>query len=209
MLTLFTAGLIISGLEWMSNRYAHKTLAQSTRTKGEIHWVGLIFAVGCVILSRSLQFTPGYIYGILGAIYLLPRITDKTKSGKRAAIVQSSIFISGLCLWGLSAILPVTLAWLEPIFLTIFLIALHGVFFELFPISVFDGGDLWNWKKEIWFFFFTIVFFCFYHFSLNPDGPDIQALQQNGVQILLLAMVIFGFVTLVLWFLLPYRFRHK
>ncbi len=108
-----------------------------------------------------------------------------------------------------AARLAATLAWLEPIFLMIFLIALQGVFFGLFPISVFDGSDLWNWKKEIWFFFFTIVFFCFYHFSLNPDGPDIQAFQQNRVQILLLAMAIFGFSTLILWFLFPYRFRNK
>lgn len=32
----------------------------------------------------------------------------------------------------------------------------------------------------MWFVFFSLVFFCFYHFLLNPNTSDVQALQQNA-----------------------------
>jgi len=39
---------------------------------------------------------------------------------------------------------------LEAVFLTIFLISLQGVFFELFPLSITDGGDIASWKRGVW-----------------------------------------------------------
>ncbi|HUV16216.1 MAG TPA: hypothetical protein VMW28_06615, partial [Pelolinea sp.] len=207
ILTLLLAGLIISGLEWASDRYAHQKLARSILISWKVQWTGLFFAVGCVLISRWMNFTPGYLYGILGVIYLLPKISGREKSGKRAAIVQAAIFLGGLFFWGTSHVLPDALRWLEPVFLTIFLIGLQGVLFELIPMDFFDGGDLWKWNKSLWLLFFSVVFFCFFHVMLNPNASDIQALQQNGVKTLLLVMGIFGFLTFLLWF--AFKFQVK
>jgi len=38
---------------------------------------------------------------------------------------------------------------------------------------------------------------------------DVQALQQNGVQTLLILIVFFGLVTLTLWLLFPFRLGRK
>jgi hypothetical protein len=57
--------------------------------------------------------------------------------------------------------------------------------------------------------FFAVVFFCFYHFLLNPNASDIQALQQNGVQTLLILIGFFGLATSTLWLLFPYRLGRK
>jgi len=57
--------------------------------------------------------------------------------------------------------------------------------------------------------FFSIVFFCFYHFLLNPNASDVQALQQSGVQTLLILIVVFGLATLILWLLFPFRLGRK
>ncbi|MGB5933304.1 MAG: hypothetical protein WBH57_09590 [Anaerolineae bacterium] len=56
---------------------------------------------------------------------------------------------------------------------------------------------------------FSIVFFCFYHFLLNPNASDVQALQQNGVQTLLILIVVFGLTTFILWLLFPFRLGRK
>ena len=178
-------------------------------TESKIQWIGMVFAVACVILSRALDFKPGYLYGIVGTIYLMPKLTDDIKSGKRATFVLMTIFVGGLILWIATVFLTGFLAELEPIFLTIFMIGLQDVFFELFPLVVTDGGDIWSWKKGVWFACFSIVFFCFYHFVLNPHASDVQALQQNGVQTLLVLIAIFGLATLVLWLLLPFRLGRK
>jgi len=88
---------------------------------------------------------------------------------------------------------------MEPYFLTAFIISLQGVLFELIPLDIFDGSDLWRWRKGIWILFFSIVFFLFFHLMLNPSGSDIQALQQNSVQTLITVMAVFGLVTLIAW----------
>ncbi len=207
--TLFISAVVMSGLEVGSELCAHRRWAPATKTEYQIQWIGLALAAACVILSRCLRFVPGYLYGIVGAIYLTPKLTELSHSAKRAIAVLSALFTGSFILWIASAFLPAALAELEPILLTIFLIGLQGVFFQMFPLAVTDGGDIWSWKRGIWFVFFVAVFFCFYHFILNPGASDVQALQQNGVQTLLLLIVVFGLATFILWLLLPFRLERR
>ncbi len=209
LMTLFISAVVVSGLELGSDLYAHGRWAPTIKVESKIQWIGIAIAVACVILSRALDFKPGYLYGIVGAIYLLPKLADITNSGKRAIFVLLSVFAGALILWIATAFLPAALAELEPLFLTIFLISLQGVFFELFPLAVTDGGNIWSWRRGVWFAFFSVVFFCFYHFLLNPTASDVQALQQNGVQTLLISIVVFGLFTLLLWLLFPFRLERK
>jgi hypothetical protein len=209
ILTLFTAAIIVSGLEWISDLYAHRRWARTTTLKYKIQWSGLFIALVCVIFSRALDFRPGYLYGIIGAIYIMPRLEHTDRSGKRSVLVMLAIFLAGIIMWVFASILPITLVEFEPVLLTIFLISLQGVFFQLFPFTITDGGDIWKWKKGLWFVIFLGVFFCFYHFLLNPNSSDVQALQQNGVQILLLMILVFGAITLALWLLFPFRLNRK
>jgi hypothetical protein len=146
---------------------------------------------------------------MVGAIYLTPKLTELAHSAKRAIVVLLVLFTGSLLLWIASAFLPAALAELEPLLLTIFLIGLQGVFFQMFPLAVTDGGEIWSWKRGIWFVLFVAVFFCFYHFVLNPHASDVEALQQNGVQTLLLLIVVFGLATFFLWLLLPFRLERR
>ncbi|MGD8554112.1 MAG: hypothetical protein PVJ07_05255 [Anaerolineales bacterium] len=209
VITVLISGVIVSLLKLGSDVFARRRWAASTRAESKIQWVGIAIAVACVLLSRAMSFKPGYLYGIAGALYLTPRLSDIRSSGKRATVVLGSVFVGGLVLWVAVALLPDSLVDLEPILLTVFLMALQEVFFELFPLALTEGGDIWSWRKGVWVAGFTTVFFCFYHFLLNPNASDVQALQQNGVQTLLILIGVFGLATLLLWLLLPFRLRRK
>lgn len=208
VLTLFAAGLVVSGLEWITDHYSHRKFVKTAVPRGDIHTMGILLGIGSVLFSRLMHFTPGYIFGIVGIIYLLPDIEGKKESGQRALLVLATLFIGGLLLWLLTAFLPEKLLWMEPFMLTAFLISLQGVLFELIPLDIFDGSALWKWRKGVWFLFFALVFFCFFHFMLNPAGSDMQALQQNSVKTLMIVMAVFGLVTLVAWLLFSKR-RNK
>ncbi len=208
LITLFVSAAAVSGLELGSDLYAHRRWAPTIKTRSKVQWLGIAVALGCVILSRTLDFQPGYLYGIVGATYVMPSLIGVTESGKRAALVLLAVFAGAVILWVATVFLPVALAELEPIFLTAFLIGLQGVFFALIPLAFTDGGDIWGWRKGVWFAFFSVVFFCFYHFLLNPNASDVQALQQNGVQTLFVLLVVFGLATAILWALFPFRLRR-
>jgi Kef-type K+ transport system membrane component KefB len=76
-------------------------------------------------------------------------------------------------------------------------------------LTITGGGDIWRWRKGVWGIIFSIIFFCFYHFLLNPSASDVQALQQNGVQTLLVLFLIFGLSTFFLWLFFPIRLKDK
>lgn len=209
LITLFVSGVAASGLELGSDLYAHRRWAPTIKTEGKVQWVGIAIAAACVILSRALDFKPGYLYGIVGAIYVMPRLSGVRKSGKSALLVLLTVFAGGLILWLATAFLPPALTEIEPLFLTVFVIILEGVFFALIPLAFTDGGHIWDWCKSVWFVFFAVVFFGFYHFLLNPNASDVRALQQNGVQTVLMLTVVFGFATIILWMLFPLRLRGK
>ncbi len=208
LVTLVVAAAMVSGLELGSDLYAHRRWAPRMETESKVQWLGIVVALGCVALSRGLDFRPGYLYGIVGAIYVLPELARVSEQGKRVGLVLLSVLGGGLILWAASALLAPALAELEPIFLTAFLIALEGVFFALIPVAFTDGGHLWAWRKSLWFTFFFVVLFCFYHFLLNPQASNVQALQQNGVRTLLVLIAVFGGATLLLWILFPFRLRR-
>jgi len=207
--TLFVSAVLVSALEWGADLYAYRRWMPTLEIESKVQWVGMLIAVVCVIVSRVLEFQPGYLYGIVGTLYLLPEISGVVKAGKRALFVLGLTFLGGLALWIATAFLPGALGELEPIFMTVFLLSLQGVFFQLFPLALNDGSDIWSWKRGIWLGFFVLVAFCFHHFVLNPNGSEVQALQQNGVQTLLLLIGIFGGATLALWLLFPFRLGRQ
>ncbi|NIM94969.1 MAG: hypothetical protein GTO18_14810 [Anaerolineales bacterium] len=209
LITIFVSALIVSAFELASDFFTRRYWTPAARIQGKVQWIGIFIAIACVFLSRALEFKPGYLYGIVGAFILIPKLIDTPRSGKRAFIVLLTILLGAFIFWLGTLLLPTSLIDLEPVFLTIFLLGLQGVFFQLFPLNVTEGGDIWKWRRSVWFISFAVVFFCFYHFLLNPNASDVQALQQNGVQTLMILIVIFGITTLVLWLLFPFRLRHR
>jgi hypothetical protein len=208
-ITLFIAAVAVGALELGTDLYVRRRLAPTVGVQSKIHWIGIPIALGCVILSRALAFKPGYLLGIVGALYLMPDLSGAARAGRRALVVLMTLFVAGVTLWLASPLVAAALADLEPLFLTIFLMTLQGVFFALLPLPFADGADIWGWRKGLWLAFFGVVLFLFHHVVLNPDGSDVQALRQNGVQTLLLLIGVFGLATLVLWLLFPFRLSRR
>jgi parallel beta-helix repeat protein len=199
ILSLFLTGLLVNSIEWISDWLVRRRLLKEVKLIAQVRWVGLLAAMASVIFSRLVSFTPGYILGTFGTIFLLPDLTDGDKNGKRSTVILTALFACGALFWILSHFLAGFAPWIEPLFLNIFTISVQGVLFELLPLSVCEGRNIWNWNKVLWFTLFGVSVFTFLHTFLNPDAPDLQALQQNGVQVLLVAMAAYGLATLILW----------
>ena len=81
-----------------------------------------------------------------------------------------TLFVAGVALWLATSLLPGALVELEPLFLTVFLMTLQGVFFALLPLPVTDGGEIWGWRKGLWLGFFLWV--CY---SSSSRAPGVRS----------------------------------
>lgn len=203
-LSLLAAAFVLNGLELGVDLQVRRILVPDTIVTYKTQWIGILIAIGCVIISRAMDFQPGYLYGIVGAMYILPNLTEPVKSGKRALFILLSLLFCGFFAWLISSLAVKISPSLEALLLTIFIISLQEVFFSLVPISFLHGGEIWKWRKLYWIVLSTSVFFLFYHLILNPGFEDVEFLRQNSVQTILVLYIIFGTVTLALWYFFPF-----
>lgn len=207
-LALLLAAIGIGGIHMGSDSFLRRRWGTDAHTHYLTFWSGIWVVMGCVIISRAVNFQPGYLYGSMGALTILPALTDSTKAGRRSLIALLAVLVGALLAWLVSPVAARASADLGALLLTLFITGLQGVFFALIPLSVTDGGDIWRWRKLNWGVFTSVVFFLFYHFILNPESADVRFLQQNGVQTVLVLYGIFGTATLLLWLLFPVRLRR-
>lgn len=186
----------------------------------KIHPVGILVAILCVLASRSTEFLPGYLFGVMGGLALAPGAI----SHSRQALISGSglvvALIVGLAAWVLTiplgfllgaaaSFLPlqVVLVAVQSILLLVFLVALENAFFELLPLAVTAGADIFSWNKIVWFLAFVPVFFLFYHILLNPDGAFFAGIANPNSILILVLLVAYGLLTLGTW--LFFRLRRK
>jgi len=189
--SLFVAGLIFDGIETGADWLAHRRFLAGKIETVNVRLLGLVFCILSVVISRLADFAPGYLYGIVGAIYLLPEVESRQGQGWRAFITILAAFLMALACWGLSGLAMLQAPALESLLLTIFLVGLQYVLFTLFPLDVFEGYRLWQWKRWLWFALFAVVAFTAYHLLLNPSNDLVQALEKNSVQTLLILLGLF------------------
>ncbi len=206
---IFISGLLVSGLELGGDWLARRHLDPQQKVTATAQWFGMVLAVGSVILSRAMRFTPGYVYGIVGVLALLPEVEERVKAGKRGLIVIATVLVGALAAWLLSPLFTHRAPDVEAFLLTVFLIGLQYAFFGLLPLSMVEGGDIWKWNKVVWAVAFGLVTFGNQHFIFNPSSSSVQMLRENGVQTLLLLVIVFGLLTFGLWLAFPFRLRKK
>ena len=161
--------------------------------------LGLAMAIGAVIVSRALDFQPGYIYGIVGALAVLPELASDRDAGRRALHVLGALLVVGLLAWLLEPAAERLSRDLAALLQTVFVVSLQSVFFALPPLAITDGGDLYTWNRRVWGACALGVGFLFFHIVMNPGFEDVQLLQANTVFSILVLYAMSGVVTLSLW----------
>ncbi len=71
---------ITGGAVVLADFAVRRRLAQATKFEYQIQWLGILIAIGCVLLSRAMEFQPGYIYGVVGVLTLMPSLEGIRKN---------------------------------------------------------------------------------------------------------------------------------
>lgn len=145
--------------------------------------VALLLAFGCVLLSRALDFQPGYLYGLLFAYHLQGRWT--TRDDGLATLAGFSIVLAmGFVGW---ALMPMTHAlaaggawWalvVDTVAVGLTVVGIEAVVLGMLPFTFTPGLALWTWSRTA---FVALYGTGFVAFVALLSGQDRSLLVGSG-----------------------------
>ena len=182
----------------------------------KLYPAALLVAVGCVVASRVAGFSPGYLYGFVGAMAFLTAAKPSVACRGRMVLIASvSLLALSVGVWFLAVPLSAAaegggwlLQLLQGTAVAIFVAGLESVFFGLIPLNFMDGETLLRWRKVIWLVLFATVGFMFWHVLLNKDSQYGAAFAGQSTRVMLTLLAVFTGLTLVTYFYFRSRRPH-
>ena len=217
-LYLFCAMTITVALVSLAEDAARWWVARQWRVSASVEPQGtrLGLAILAVVISRILGLAPGIVFGshgrlqvpagrrfsrrqeqwlVLGGVlsilglglgfWIVTYLTD--------TISATMLFLQGITpLWGV-------LMGLQNLYLLIFIVALQTAFFQMIPLGVTCGGEIYRWNRLLWAILFACMTFVLAHTQLNPGEAALDIFNQVEIQILTSGLALLVLTTLSIW----------
>ena len=136
-------------------------------------WWTLGVAVICVVISRLMQFEPGYLYGLIVAIVFTTALTVRNEG--------IGVWLASGWLLALSIIAWLLLGWtraaggdtwlslfLETVLATFVVAGIETLVIGLLPMRFLPGDPLFGWKRTAWFPLFAAAVFAYLMIIIDP-----------------------------------------
>jgi hypothetical protein len=211
------------GLISLAGDVAQRQVARIWRRTSRfgVYPANLTIAIFTTAFSRLTHLTPGIMFGTPGGVDVdkgddQPRFRDAVL----ALTTLSVIFVFGVLGWGITEVLRAAgdktlsgsqLEFSAPLAqlglalgLALFVVAIETAFFEMVPMSMTMGTQIFRWNPIVWVAGFLPVFFVFSHTLLNPEGKYLQAFEETPVVMLTIGAVILLMLLIGLWALFKF-----
>lgn len=177
------------------------------RARFQLFPIALAFGVACVLLTRCMDFHPGYLYGFVTGLSLLGIEAETPR--RRALLVLAGVgalLAASLVAWGLAV--PVGrlaegglagASVLYGVLVAIFVAGLEGLLFTLVPLTFMDGSNVMAWSRAVWGLTFGLVAWLFFHVLINPGSAYVEALSSKNVLLMVGTLAAYGSLTLGTW----------
>lgn len=133
----------------------------------EVKPLTLILTVVGVVVSRLLDFSPGFLIGLLLGMALVGK-RSKADEAKSTLVQTGVVFVMALLAWTAYSILSVTTVpdtfGSTLVFDTLVAITTEGMtalFIGLLPLKFLDGQGIFNYSKVLWAAVYAVVAFAF------------------------------------------------
>jgi len=174
----------------------------------KVYGLALAIAAVCVLISRVVDFQPGFLYGFVASYTLLARAApDRRQSGQIVFLPAVGLLAFSVIAWLL--VIPLREVsegsdtwWVvlpEGAAVAVFVAGLQGVFFNMIPLTFFDGAKMAEWNRWVWFALFGVAGFLFWHVLLNKEGAYLGALPDKRVITALSLLSFYSVVSLTTW----------
>ena len=179
-----------------------------------LFWTAVLVAIIAVVVSRSVTFQPGLVYGfVASAVIVAPMALAKRQDATLVLVPAFGLLVVSVLAWLLLAPVRVAAAdgsWLpalaETILAMIVIAGLEGLVVTMIPLRFMDGAAVLGWSRLAWALTFGTVVFLWWQLLLNQNKAYGAAFEQTNVQVVLATLGVFMLTTGVLWSY--FRFRR-
>ncbi len=179
----------------------------------------LLLTFVAVLVSRTINFLPGFIVALFLSESIFNATTDTAKPQQRAALRDLLTLLAVIVAAWLLAV-PVDLllgnlltqtnnataqtaaaggGLLESLILTIYIVALEHAFFELLPARFTFGSRVFDRSRVVWGAGFAAVTFALLMTAINPTLSGVEVFRLPAVIVIGLLLLIASAVALGAW----------
>lgn len=185
-----------------------------------IYPANLSLAVVSTAISRFTGFTPGIMFGTPGGVDI--DMNDETRFREMLMSLVTLIVVLGFGLGGFALVwfirsqgdselsgrtlsIAAPVAQLAIVFgMALFVIAIETAFFEMIPLSLTMGSQIFRWNPLLWGVMFGGVYFLASHTIFSPDSEYLSAFGETPVLLLTGAAIIIAAILVWFWVLFRY-----
>jgi hypothetical protein len=206
-------GFLTYFVEGSSSRLARRRYGATASVK--LYGTAIVVAILAVIVSRTMSFSPGLLYGfIASAVIAAPIALGKRDDATLVLVPAIGLLVVSVLAWlligpmrELAANGAPAPALVESVLGMVMIGGLEGLFFMMLPLTFLDGAAVMAWSRIAWALMFGTVTFLWWQLLLNRDAAYSAALEQTNVQVVLVTLGVFMLTTGGLWSY--FRFRRK
>jgi hypothetical protein len=188
-----------------------------------LYGTAVAVAVISVLLSRVIGLAPGIVFGFVAtSLIVAPTALGKRDEallvlGPAVALLVASLTAFVLLgpasraatLEGVGTEGALAPTLFDSILAVIFVAGIEGLVFMLLPIKFLHGSAVMRWSKPAWALLFGTAAFLWWELLLNRDEAYLDSFKQVSVRVVVLAAVIFGGVTAVIYLYFRYKARGE
>lgn len=174
----------------------------------------LVIVGASVALSRAIDFQPGLVYGFVASCVVLREThVGEHEQGRVNVVPVTAALVVSVGAWLLVS--PIRsanadggnwlLALLEAVAVMTFVGGVEGLFFNMVPLSVMDGGKIYRWKRGVWAVLALICAFLFWHVLLNRERSAYGGLTETNSVVALAFCLGFAALSVGTWAYFRYR----
>ncbi len=220
-LAIFATLFVAIGLTtWLAAWTEVRTLrASSLGAALRVRPLVLLLTILAVIVSRAINFLPGFIAALFLSESLYNTPEDIAGPRQRAAL---SSLLSMVILIAIAWLLAVPVDWLlgnllaqtnnataqlaagavgliESLILTVYIVALEHAFYRLFSSRFMPGSRLFDFKRLVWGAGFALITFMLFLTAINPTLSGVEVFRLPAVLVIGLLLLTASAVALGAW----------
>ncbi|MDQ3896742.1 MAG: hypothetical protein M3326_05740 [Actinomycetota bacterium] len=173
----------------------------------------VLVSIVLVLLSRLLDFQPGYFYGALAGLAFRSALSDEVQGRMTAANWLFSLVVSVAAFFlrapvSEAAAQPGASTWwigVEACLAVIFLWGVEGLAVAMLPMRFLDGRKVFRWSRTAWSVLFFLGVFATVHVLLRPGSGYVGETSGTVTIAVMVLYATFGIASAAFWAYFRYR----